>query len=229
MKRLRLILALLGLILPVMATGGPRKLEHRAWLGGELKLAKPGAEMFSETRVGALPRDLKQRSGIFVSAVHPGTPLAAAGVLAGDLILAIDDKPMTSMKAIQRAVESRSPGDTIRISVYHDNSVNERKATLGIESYEHWRTLGFGLMLASKFDIVPDPGFSVLLLGFNRRNERIDLRSPEVEFIRRHHKSLDVNHGVTGRESWQAWCVLLSLGAHKQIVSQESFPSERTR
>jgi hypothetical protein len=134
-----------------------------------------------------------------------------------------------TLKAMQRAVESRSPGDTIRISVYHDNGVNERKATLGIESYEHWRNLGFGLMLTSKLDIVPDPEFSVLLLGFNRRNERIDLRSPEVEFIRRHHKWLDGHRGVTGRESWQAWCVLLSLGAHKQIVSQESFPSDPTR
>lgn len=229
MKQILPIVAALALLVPSLANAGPKKLEHRAWLGGEFKLAKRGGEPFSPTRVGAFPRDLKQRAGIFVSAVHPETPLATAGVVTGDLLLAIDDKPVTSLKALQRTVESRAPGDTIRLSVYRDGEVEERTATLGIESYEHWRTLSVGLMLTSKIDLVPNPEFSAVALGFNCRNERIDLRSPEVEFFRRHRKSPDGYRGVTGRESWQAWCVLFSLGGHKQIVSQEPFAPEKQR
>lgn len=219
----------LSLLFPIVANAAPKKLEHRAWLGGEFKLAKRGGEPFSPTRVGAFPRDLEQRAGIFVSAVHPETPLASAGIVAGDLILALDDKPVTSLKALQRAVESRAPGDAIRLSVYRDGDIEERTATLGIESFERWRTLSVGLMLASKIDLVPNPEFSAVALGFNRRNERIDLRSPEVEFFRRHRKGSHGERGIAGRESWQAWCVLFSLGGHKQIVSQESFAPEKQR
>lgn len=229
MKHLLPLVVSLGLLLPALANAAPKKLEHRAWLGGEFKLAKRGGEAFSATRVGAFPRGLKQRAGIFVSASHPETPLASAGIVAGDLILALDDKPVISLKALQRAVESRAPGDTIRLSVFRDGDIDERTATLGIESYEHWRTLNIGLMLTSKIDLVPNPEFSAVALGFNRRNERIDLRSPEVEFVRRHRKGPADYRGVTGRESWQAWCVLFSIGGHKQIVSQEPFAPEKQR
>lgn len=229
MKQFLPLVVSLGLLLPALANAAPKKLEHRAWIGGEFKLAKRGGEPFSATGVGAFPRDLKQRAGIFVSAAHAGTPLASAGIVAGDLILALDDKPVTSLKALQRAVESRAPGDTIRLSVYRDGDVEERTATLGIESYERWRTLSVGLMLTSKIDLVPNPEFSAIALGFNRRNERMDLHSPEVEFFRRHRKAPGGYRGVTGRESWQAWCVLFSLGGHKQIVSQEPFAPEKQR
>lgn len=229
MKRPLALILSLGLLIPLLTSAAPKKLEHRAWLGGEFKLAKRGGEPFSPTRVGAFPRDLKQRAGIFVSAAHAETPLATAGIVAGDLILALDDKPVTSLKALQRAVESRAPGDTIRLSVYRDGDVEERTATLGIESYERWRTLSVGLMLTSKIDLVPNPEFSAVALGFNRRNERIDLRSPEVEFFRRHRKGSNGERGIAGRESWQAWCVLFSLGGHKQIVSQESSAPEKER
>lgn len=228
MKQILPLMAAIALLVPSLANAEPKKLEHRAWLGGGFKLAKRGGEPFSPTRIGAFPRDLKQRAGIFVSAVHPETPLANAGVLAGDLILALDDKPVTSLKALQRAVESRAPGDTIRLSVYRDG-VEERTATLGIESYERWRTLSVGLMLASKIDLVPNPEFSAGIIGFNYRDERMDLRSPEVEFFRRHLKGSSGERGLPGRESWQAWCVLFSLGGHKQIVSQEPFAPAKQR
>ncbi len=229
MKHYFPLIVSLGLLLPIVANAGPKKLEHRAWLGGEFKLAKRGGEPFSPTRVGAFPRDLEQRAGIFVRAAHPETPLASAGIVTGDLILALDDKPVTSLRALQRAVESRAPGDTIRLSVYRDGDIEERTATLGIESYERWRSLSVGLMLNSKIDLVPNPEFSAVALGFNRRDERIDLRSPEVEFFRRYRKGSGGERGMPGRESWQAWCVLFSLGGHKQIVSQEPFAPEKQR
>ena len=223
MKHLIALAVFFATLLPVIAPAATKKLEHRAWLGGEFKQAKRGGDAYSATRVGAFPRDLKQRAGVFVSAVHPETPLATASLAAGDLILALDGKPVTSPKALERAVESRAPGDTVRLSVYRDGEIEERTATLGIESYEHWRTLSVGLMLTSKIDLVPNPEFSALALGFKRKNERIDLRSPEVEFFRRHRRGSRGERGVPGRESWQAWCVLFSLGGHKQIVSQEPF------
>ena len=229
MKRFLPLALSLGFLLPFLANAAPKKLEHRAWLGGELKLAKRGDEAFSPSRIGAFPRDLKQQAGIFVNAAHPETPLAIAGIVTGDLILSLDDKPMTSLKTLQRSVESRAPGDTIRLTVYRDDNIEERTATLGIESYECWRTLVFGLMLTSKIDLVPNPEFSALVLGFNRCNERLDLRSPEVEFFRRHAKSPGGYRGIAGRENWQAWCILFSLGGHKQIVSQELFASEKQR
>ena len=221
MKQFLPLVLSLGLLLPVGATAAPKKLEHRAWLGGEFKLAMRGGEVSSATRVGAWPRDIKQRAGIFVSAAHQGTPLANAGVMTGDLILALDGKAVTSLKALHGAVESRAPGDIIRLSVYRDGDIEERTATLGIESFERWRSLSFGLMLTHKIDLFPNPGFSAVVIGFNRRNERLDLRSPEVEFFRRHAKSPGGHRGIAGRENWQAWCLILSLGAHKQIVSQE--------
>jgi PDZ domain len=221
MKRLLPFAVIIALLIPTLGVTAPKKLHQRAWLGGEFKLAKPGGELFSPTRLGAFPRELDQRAGIYVAAVHSETPLAASGVTTGDLLLALDGRPVTSLKALRSVVESRDPGDTVRLSVYHDGNIEERTATLGVESFERSRNIGVGLMLSHKIDLVPNPDFSAVALGFHHRDRRIDLRSPETEFYLRHRKRKDGQRGISGSEGWQAWCVLFSFGSHKQIVSQE--------
>lgn len=227
MKRLLPLAVTCALLIPMFGVAAPRKLHQRAWLGGEFKLAKHGGDPVSSTHIGAFPRDLDQRAGIYVAAVHPETPLAAAGVMTGDLVLALDGRPVTSLKALRSAVESRVPGGTIRLSVYRDGDIEERTATLGVESFERSRNIGVGLMLTHKIDLVPNPDFSAAALGFHRRDQRIDLRSPETEFYLRHRKGAGGQRGVSGNEGWQAWCVLFSFGSHKQIVSQEIFTAEK--
>ena len=229
MKQILPLVATIALLFPASGVTAPKKIHQRAWLGGEFKLAKRGGEPFSSDRVGAFPKSIEQRAGIFVAAVHVQAPLAVAGVATGDLILALDDRPVTSLKALRSVVESRAPGDTIRLSVYRDGDIEEHTATLGVESFEQSRNIGVGLMLSHKIDLVPNPDFSAVALGFHRRDQRIDLCSPEAEFYLRHRKGAGGKRGVAGSEGWQAWCVLFSFGSHKQIVSQELFAPEKQR
>lgn len=219
----------LTLFAPAAVIAAPKKLHQRAWLGGEFKLATRGGEPVSPTRVGAFPQELQQHSGVFVSAVHAGTPLAAAGVVVGDLIIGLDDRPVTYAKALRSAVEARAPGDRIRLAVYRDGSTEEHRATLGIESYERSRNIGLGLMFSSKIDLVPNPDFSAIAVGFNHRDRRVELNSPEVNFFLRHRRGKGHEMGLAGDEGWQAWCVIFSFGSHKRIVSQELFDSEKSR
>lgn len=64
-----------------------------------------------------LPRD----SGVLVSDVDPGTPAESAGIEAGDVILALDRKPVESVPDYYEMLYHTSPGKKVNLAVLRAN------------------------------------------------------------------------------------------------------------
>jgi serine protease DegS len=88
----------------------------RGWLGIEVSN-------------GAIPYD---RNGLAIADVVPGSPAAKAGLLRGDVIIAINDLPATSARVVTRQISVSEPGSDIKLSVQRDGQRLEVHATAGV-------------------------------------------------------------------------------------------------
>jgi S1-C subfamily serine protease len=69
--------------------------------------------------------------GALVQAVEPGSPAAAAGIQAGDLITSVSGKAIADGTALQQAIRSEKSGTTVTIGITRNGSPTTVKATLG--------------------------------------------------------------------------------------------------
>jgi len=90
---------------------------------------------------------LPAEKGVLVAAVQPGSPAAKAGVkggttqvvvagesyqLGGDMIVAVDGKPVASVDALRDAIAAHKPGDEVSLTVVHaDGTKTKVEAELG--------------------------------------------------------------------------------------------------
>jgi serine protease DegQ len=56
-------------------------------------------------------------AGTEVAEVVPGSPAAAAGLKAGDVIVAIDDAPVTDLQSLKAILDRKAIGDTVTVKV----------------------------------------------------------------------------------------------------------------
>jgi S1-C subfamily serine protease len=91
-------------ILPVSAQDEP-------WLG---VTATSGVGIKWEFESGKRTRE---RAETKVVRVDEAGPAAAAGIKVGDVILSVDDQPISSSKELVDAVQSKQPGSTVRVRV----------------------------------------------------------------------------------------------------------------
>jgi S1-C subfamily serine protease len=91
----------------------------------------------------ALQRALKLPEGVAVAGVLPGSPAEKAGlkpflrgtdgnVILGDIIVALDGKPVLSLDDLLEALERRQPGDTVALTIVRGQEKIEQKITLGV-------------------------------------------------------------------------------------------------
>ena len=73
-------------------------------------------------------------AGARVVSVQSGSPAADAGLQAGDVVTAIDDRPVTSSTELTAAVRSRQPGDTVSLTVRRNGDAQTVEVTLGSTS-----------------------------------------------------------------------------------------------
>jgi hypothetical protein len=184
---------------------------ERGWIGGEYKLAKRALVLHG------------WRSAVYVKQVFPETPAAHSGLQPGDLILSLDGRAVTELRGFRRLVDTAKPGSRTTITVWRENQSLDLPLTVGRETYHQWHAFTIGVHASSKFDLWPNPDFSLLPLArFNRPQGRIELRSPEMTLARqRAGKSSQGETGVRSAEGWDAWFVLFGFDAHKRILSQE--------
>jgi serine protease Do len=64
-------------------------------------------------------------------AVFPGSPAEAAGLQAGDIIVAIDGEQLNADSDLSTLILPHAPGDTITLRILRDNSAREVQVTLG--------------------------------------------------------------------------------------------------
>jgi membrane-associated protease RseP (regulator of RpoE activity) len=200
-------------------------LHSRGWIGGEYALAKK-TFFQREQDVPAFPTELRhqQKAGVFVRSVPTNSPAAQAGLQVGDLILRVNDQKTESLGTFRKLIEQSKPGAPLQLTVWKEGESRTVQVTTGRETYRKVGTLGVGFHFSSKVDLVPNPDFSAFVLGFDHSDERVELHSPESEFISevREQNGHKNDSGQTSREGWKLWLVILQLGMHKTILNQEA-------
>jgi serine protease Do len=95
---------------------------RRGWLGVRVQSVTP--EIAESLGLGK-PR------GALVAGVTSGGPAAKAGVQAGDVIVAFDDKPITEMRDLPRRVADTPVGDAATVKVWRKGQTRTFHLTLG--------------------------------------------------------------------------------------------------
>ncbi len=97
-------------IVPKLAAG--QEFEH-AWLGVSNQASSAGG------------------GDAVVAQVIAGGPASEAGLRVGDVITAIDDQPISQVSDVAKAVDAKTPGDKIKVTVRRNGSPTEIPVTLG--------------------------------------------------------------------------------------------------
>jgi S1-C subfamily serine protease len=90
--------------------------------------------------------DMPSSGGLLIEGLDEGSPAAAAGLrgpsrmvragmyrlgVGGDLIIAIDGKPVTAQDALRRAMNQKRPGENMVLTIYRGNRTMKVTVTLG--------------------------------------------------------------------------------------------------
>lgn len=70
--------------------------------------------------------------GLVVTGVLPGSPADAAGLIRGDVILAINDQPAVTTRVVMRQIALTEPGDPIRLNLVRGGEQLEVVAISGV-------------------------------------------------------------------------------------------------
>jgi Do/DeqQ family serine protease len=83
--------------------------------------------------VGPVPTDRAQgnTAGVLVAGVGPGTPAAQAGLREGDIITAVDGRPVSDANTLRNRIAASSPGSEVTLSVRRDGRDQQIRARLG--------------------------------------------------------------------------------------------------
>jgi serine protease Do len=70
-------------------------------------------------------------NGALIEDVQSDTPGARAGLKRGDIITALNGRPVTGSNDLQLAISSMAPGTTVKLSIWRDGKTVEAPVTLG--------------------------------------------------------------------------------------------------
>jgi S1-C subfamily serine protease len=65
--------------------------------------------------LGTIPDFTYEGEGVRLEGVAPGSPAERAGLIAGDIIVELDDEKVGDLKALSNILKAHSAGDTLRI------------------------------------------------------------------------------------------------------------------
>jgi serine protease Do len=94
---------------------------ERGWLGVQIQ---PVSKDIAES-VG-----LEEEKGALVADAQEGEPAAKAGIRSGDIIIAVDDKPVASPKELARLIAGFAPGNEVDVTVWRDGATETLEVTL---------------------------------------------------------------------------------------------------
>src|SRR5204862_1673138 len=89
--------------------------------------ASPGA---FKTRFGSIPDYAFDGPGMRLSGTSPGGPAEKAGLLRGDVIVAIDGQKIDGLGDFMLVLNTHKPGDVLSVEVERDNAKETCHVTL---------------------------------------------------------------------------------------------------
>jgi len=118
---------------------------------------------------------LKRSWGVLIADVKPGSPAEAAGLKIGDIVLAVDDRPIDTLPAFTGALYLHPVDQVLKLEVLRDTG----KKTLNIPVLQEKHPMDQLLDLADpQSNLVPQ--LAILAIGIDDRVRSMlgDLRSP---------------------------------------------------
>jgi hypothetical protein len=235
---MKTVLRMMGLSLAfgavILSGCASRQVVHeRGWIGGEYVGVVPTSKILFRRDWGRIvqgfPSKLRPEysGGILVSDVRPNTPIAQAGLQEGDLILRVNGQMVEKLKTLRYLVDNAKPGSRLTFAIYRDGAITEQSITVGKESYreEHVIQVAVGFSTTLQLDLIPDPTFSLLAVGHERKQDRLELGNAETSYLQSLRSDFkqptESDAGVVSTEGWRTWLGIFSVGGHKKIVAQE--------
>ena len=214
----RLATLTLPLLLVGFLTGcaSPKEkpVSQRGWIGGEYKQARQQgvvtAMSASPAVAGCLPKELaaKRAGAILITALSSNTPVATAGLRANDLVLEINNQPVTQLKTFRSVIDGCEPGSTLAVKAYRDGQTQDFRVTVGKETFRRGGVFKIALpCVVHDWDLWPNPGFSLVIVGYE----------PNPGLRPQCNNSSDVFD-----EDWKAFVGVFELTGGKRILDQKN-------
>ena len=74
---------------------------------------------------------MKASEGALISEPQSGSPAAKAGILAGDVITAVNGRPVKDAHELAKQIGAMAPGTTVKLTVWRKGEEKSMSATLG--------------------------------------------------------------------------------------------------
>ena len=97
---------------------------------GKVDHARMGVTISDVTPENAKFFDMKKAEGALITQVQPDSPAASAGLKTGDVITAINGKPVSGASELQMAVGLMAPGDKANLTIAHNGQTEDKTVTL---------------------------------------------------------------------------------------------------
>jgi serine protease Do len=95
---------------------------NRAWLGVQIQPVTAGI---------ADSLGMKKAEGALVDQPQPASPAAKAGIEAGDVVTAVNDKPVKGSRELAQTIGMMAPGTKVKLTLLHKGEVKNLDLTLG--------------------------------------------------------------------------------------------------
>lgn len=201
-------------------------LRTRGWLGGGYLPVVASAFPVGEGpyvdphRIVGVPAATGAERGALVTWSAEDTPVHAAGLRPGDLLLRVGDRDVGDGDDVREAVEALPPGSPVPLRYWRGGAVHETSATVGTETWSKVGSLRLGLGLGSKFDLWPfDDGIDVLGLVVAHTVRGVDPDSPSVDYLRASHPDVPLMQGPL--RSWEVFLGVIGFGGGERVIAQQ--------
>ncbi len=106
---------------------------------GPLAFVPPGAGKVAQivpsgparrVSLGTIPDFGRASGGVLVTGTTPGSPAEAAGVVKGDIIVALDGEPIDNLGDYSAALKAHQPGDTVEVDLQREGE--PRRLRIGL-------------------------------------------------------------------------------------------------
>ena len=98
---------------------------------GRVERGRIGVAVQEVTRDLADSFKLAKPGGALLGGVEKGSPAERAGLKAGDVVLALDGKPVADATALARGIADHKPGDSVQLRVWRDGAAREVAVKVG--------------------------------------------------------------------------------------------------